>query len=87
MLGGNPEFLAKEKLLSDRPSLEWTVKGMDKEDVYGYFVRYSNLQAEDLARNYLRDRRIAEEGSGLEFLRAVFGRIKKAYEARLEEFH
>ena len=86
MLGGNPEFLAKEKLLSDRPSLEWTVKGMDEEDVYGYFVRYSNLQAEDLARNYLRDRRIAEEGSGLEFLRAVFGRIKKAYEARLEEF-
>jgi len=86
MLGGNPEFLAREKLLSDRPSLEWTVKGMDEEDVYGYFVRYSNLQAEDLARNYLRDRRIAEEGSGLEFLRAVFGRIKKAYEARLEEF-
>ena len=86
MLGGNPEFLAKEKLLSDRPSLEWTVKGVDEEDVYGYFVRYSNLQADDLARNYLRDRRIAEEGSGLEFLRAVFGRIKKAYEARLEEF-
>ena len=86
MLGGNPEFLAKEKLLSDRPSLEWTVKGLDEEDVYGYFVRYSNLQADDLARNYLRDRRIAEEGSGLEFLRAVFGRIKKAYEARLEEF-
>lgn len=86
MLGGNPEFLAKEKLLSDRPSLDWTVKGVDEEDVYGYFVRYSNLQADDLARNYLRDRRIAEEGSGLEFLRAVFGRIKKAYEARLEEF-
>ena len=59
---------------------------MDEEDVYGYFVRYSNLQAEDLARNYLRDCRIAEEGSELEFLRAVFGRIKKAYEARLEEF-
>ena len=33
MLGGNPEFLAKEKLLSDRPSLEWTVKGLD-EDVH-----------------------------------------------------
>ena len=67
-------------------SSDLTVKGMDEEDVYGYFVRYSNLQAEDLARNYLRDRRIAEEESGLEFLRAVFGRIKKAYEARLEEF-
>ena len=88
MLGGNPEFLAKEKLLSDRPSLEWTVKGLDEEDVYGYFVRYSNLQADDLARNYLRDRRIASEegGSALDFLRGVFGRIKKAYEARLEEF-
>ncbi len=88
MLGGNPEFLAKEKLLSDRPSLEWTVKGMDEEDVYGYFVRYSNLQADDLARNYLRDRRIAAEegGSTLEFLRGVFARIKKAYEDRLAEF-
>ena len=87
MLGGNPEFLAREKLLSDKPSLEW-VKGMDEEDVYGYFVRYSNLQPDDLARNYLRDRRIAAEegGSGLEFLRGAFGRIKKAYEARLEEF-
>lgn len=87
MLGGNPEFLARERLLSDRPSLDWTVKGLDEEDVYAYFVRYSNLQAEDLARNYLRDRRLAGEGgSTFEFLSGVFGRIKKAYETHLEAF-
>ncbi|MBQ9566089.1 MAG: preprotein translocase subunit SecA [Synergistaceae bacterium] len=88
MLGGNPEFLAKEKLLSSRPKLEWKDSGLDEEEVYGYFTRYSNLQVPDLTRNFLHDQRIgAAEDSGLSVrLSAIFTKIKEAYEGYLAEF-
>ncbi|MCR5346426.1 MAG: preprotein translocase subunit SecA [Fretibacterium sp.] len=88
MLGGNPEFLAKEKLLSARPSLDWKGSGLDEDEVYGYFVRYSNLQVPDLARNYLHDLHInaAEDGELSERLNQFFSRIKEAYERYLDEF-
>ncbi len=88
MLGGNPEFLAKEKLLSARPALEWKDSGLDEEEVYGYFVRYSNLQVPDLTRNYLHDLHInaVENGELSERLNRFFTRIKDAYEGYLSEF-
>jgi preprotein translocase subunit SecA len=88
MLGGNPEFLAKEKLLAERPSIEWKIKGLEQDDVYDYFVRYANVFPEDLTRNYLRDRRIVsgEESAYSVFLRDAFGRIKNAYETHLTSF-
>ncbi|MDR1978236.1 MAG: preprotein translocase subunit SecA, partial [Synergistaceae bacterium] len=58
MLGGNPEFLAKGKLLAERPPIEWKVKALNQDDVYDYFVQYTNIRPEDLTRNYLRDRRL-----------------------------
>jgi preprotein translocase subunit SecA len=88
MLGGNPEFLAKEKLLAERHSIEWTIKTLEENDVYDYFVQYTNVFPEDLARNYLRDRRLpsGEDAAYFAFLRDVFGRIKSTYETHLEYF-
>ncbi|MDR2137584.1 MAG: preprotein translocase subunit SecA [Synergistaceae bacterium] len=88
MLGGNPEFLSKEKLLAERPPIEWKVKALDQNDIYDYFVQYTNVFPEDLTRNYLRDRRLAsgDEGAYSAFLRDVFGQIKNAYETHLEHF-
>jgi preprotein translocase subunit SecA len=88
MLGGNPEFLAKEKLLAERPALDWKVKAISQDDVFGYFVQYTNILPADLARNYLKDRRIAggEESVYAEFLTASFARIKDAYETYMEFF-
>ena len=90
MLGGNPEFLAKDRLLSSRPTIDWKTNGLDEEDVYGYFVRYSNLQTDDLARNYLKDRHMGaapgSDGTPPARLTDVFGRIKEVYEGYLQEF-
>ena len=94
MLGGNPEFLAKGKLLAERPSIEWKVKTLDPDDVYNYFVQYTNVLPEDLTRNYLRDRRLVAntqdfgdgEGTYSLFLQDTFTRIKSAYEAYLGHF-
>jgi preprotein translocase subunit SecA len=88
MLGGNPEFLAKGKLLAQRPSIDWKVKALEPDDVYNYFVQYTNVLPEDLTRNYLRDRRLSGETGGLysQFLQDAFSRIKEAYEACLGHF-
>ncbi|MCL2009391.1 MAG: preprotein translocase subunit SecA, partial [Synergistaceae bacterium] len=90
MLGGNPEFLSKEKLLSDRPSINWKIKALDADDVYGYFVQYANVMPEDLAKNYMRDRRMSGvgevEGTYVEFLKDSFTQIKNAYETYLGYF-
>ena len=88
MLGGNPEFLAKMKLLDERPSIDWKIKTLEEDDVYGYFVQYTNVLPEDLARNYLRDRRVSEEASGAypEFLKGAFIQIKDMYETYLGHF-
>jgi preprotein translocase subunit SecA len=95
MLGGNPEFLAKEKLLAGRPPIDWKIKALEQDDVYGYFIQYTNVLPADLARNYLRDRRLlgAEgvnaanaEGAYLGFLGDTFARIRNAYETGLEFF-
>ncbi|MDR1875078.1 MAG: SEC-C domain-containing protein, partial [Synergistaceae bacterium] len=103
MLGGNPEFLAKEKLLStistaERPPIDWKIKTLEQSDVFGYFIQYTNILPEDLARNYLRDRRLygstsngaAGNGGGgeyFDFLSGAFARIKEAYETHLGYFH
>ena len=88
MLGGNPEFLAKGKLLAQRPPIDWKVKALDPDDVYNYFIQYTNVLPEDLTRNYLRDRRLSGETGGLytEFLQGAFSRIKEAYETCLGHF-
>jgi preprotein translocase subunit SecA len=89
MLGGNPEFLAKEKLLAERPALDWKIKAISRDDIFDYFVQYTNVLPADLARNYLRDRRVAagEEGSAYsDFLAASFAQIEDAYETYLEFF-
>jgi preprotein translocase subunit SecA len=97
MLGGNPEFLAKEKLLAERPPIDWKIKALEQNDVYNYFVQYTNVLPEDLTRNYLRDRRLlgansAEAASGdiggpySEFLQDAFIRIKNTYETCLDQF-
>ncbi|MDR2180966.1 MAG: preprotein translocase subunit SecA [Synergistaceae bacterium] len=92
MLGGNPEFLAKEKLLAERPAIDWKIKALEQDDVYNYFVQYTNVLPEDLTRNYLRDRRLtgsnSKEAAGpySEFLQEAFSRIKSAYEAGLRLF-
>jgi preprotein translocase subunit SecA len=93
MLGGNPEFLAKGKLLAERPSIDWKIKALEQDDVYNYFVQYTNVLAEDLTRNYLRDRRLfgtkdpafAETAYSV-FLQDAFTRIKGAYEIYLGHF-
>ncbi|MDR2523917.1 MAG: preprotein translocase subunit SecA [Synergistaceae bacterium] len=85
MLGGNPEFLAKEKLLAERFPIQWTVKALNPDDVLGYFVQYTNVFPEELTRNYLRDRRVPGEAySG--FLKDVFTQAKDAYETYLGYF-
>ncbi|MDR1733225.1 MAG: preprotein translocase subunit SecA [Synergistaceae bacterium] len=88
MLGGNPEFLAKEKLLSQRPPIDWTVKALDQDDVYNYFVQYTNVLPEDLTRNYLHDRHLNPDAGGAwpEFLNGVFVRIRDAYAEYLSSF-
>jgi len=90
MLGGNPEFLAKERLLSDRPTIDWKIKALDADDVYGYFVQYANVMPEDLAKNYMRDRRMAgaaeATGTYAEFLSGAFSQIKDSYETYLGYF-
>ncbi|MDR2529832.1 MAG: preprotein translocase subunit SecA [Synergistaceae bacterium] len=89
MLGGNPEFLAKERLLADRPFIPWTVKALEPDDVFGYFVQYANVLPEDLTRNYLRDRRIPSGDEGAiysGFLENVFTQVKDAYETYLDYF-
>ncbi|MDR2174784.1 MAG: preprotein translocase subunit SecA [Synergistaceae bacterium] len=92
MLGGNPEFLAKEKLMAERPPLDWKIKTLKQDDVYDYFIQYTNVLPADLARNYLRDRRLSGadgtegEGAYVEFLLGVFSRIRDAYETCLEFF-
>ncbi|MDR1874355.1 MAG: preprotein translocase subunit SecA [Synergistaceae bacterium] len=88
MLGGNPEFLAKEKLLAERPSIEWRVKAIAQDDVYNYFVQYTNALPEDLTQNYLRDRRLSPEAEGVwpAFLNDVFSQIRRAYETHLSHF-
>jgi len=90
MLGGNPEFLAKQKLLAARPPIDWKIKALDAEDVYGYFIQYANVMPEDLAKNYMRDRRVSAavdaEGAYAEFLKNAFAQIKNAYEAYLDDF-
>jgi preprotein translocase subunit SecA len=93
MLGGNPEFLAREKLLNERPSFDWKIKALDRDDVYNYFVQYTSVLPEDLTRNYLRDRGLtaaaetgAPGGEYSDFLLSAFTRIKRAHEAYLEEF-
>jgi preprotein translocase subunit SecA len=88
MLGGNPEFLAKEKLLTQRPPIDWKIKALVQDDIYDYYVQYTNVLPEDLTRNYLRDRRLFGESGGLysEFLQDVFSRIKNAYETYLGQF-
>ncbi len=87
MLGGNPEFMAKERLFSERPALEWKLKGFEEDDVFSYFVRYANAQPDDLALNYLHDRHITpEEGAAsVEFLKDIFTKIKNTYEFYLEK--
>lgn len=88
MLGGNPEFLAKEKLLAERPQIDWKVKALEPDDVFSYFVQYANVLPEDLAKNYLKDRRIAGESTGLftDFLKDSFAQIKDTYETYLAYF-
>lgn len=88
MLGGNPEFLAKEKLMTERPAIEWKVKALDQDDVFGYFVQYTNVLPEDLTRNYLRDRRLGAEAEGVypAFLNGAFSQIKDTYETYLAYF-
>ena len=88
MLGGNPEFLAREKLLTTRPNIDWGGSGLDEESVYEYFVRYSNLDTENLAANYLKEQHInAAEGAEIAGrLRGFFARIKEAYDACLADF-
>ncbi|MCL2011166.1 MAG: preprotein translocase subunit SecA, partial [Synergistaceae bacterium] len=93
MLGGNPEFLAKEKLLSERPPIDWKIKALDADDVYGYFVQYVNVTPDDLAKNYMRDRHMSGAAGALEaegayavFLKSAFTRIKDAYETHLGNF-
>ena len=88
MLGGNPEFLAREKLLAARPEVDWGGSGLDEESVYEYFVRYSNLDTENLAANYLKEQRVnAAEGAEIVGrLRGIFARIKEAYDAFLADF-
>ncbi|MDR3265202.1 MAG: preprotein translocase subunit SecA, partial [Synergistaceae bacterium] len=89
MLGGNPEFLAKEKLLAERPSIDWKVKALEQDDVYDYFVQYTNVLPEDLTRNYLRDRRLSPDAEGTwpAFLTGAFSRIRDAYGTHLAHFH
>ncbi|MDR3231521.1 MAG: preprotein translocase subunit SecA [Synergistaceae bacterium] len=88
MLGGNPEFLAKEKLLAERPPIDWKVKALEQDDVYDYFVQYTNVLPEDLTRNYLRDRRLSpdSEGTWPAFLNDAFSRIREAYGTHLAGF-
>ena len=91
MLGGNPEFLAKEELLAKRAAIGpdvWKASGMDEEETYAWFVRYSNLQVADMARNYLHDLRIdaPEGGEAFERAKGIFERMKEAYEGWLREF-
>ncbi|GHS97616.1 protein translocase subunit SecA [Synergistales bacterium] len=93
MLGGNPEFLAKEKLLATRPKIDWKIKTIEPDDVYGYFIQYTNIAPDTLARNYQRDRRLVqlgdagtENGEYSEFLRHVFSTLKNEYESNLSDF-
>ncbi|MDR1741598.1 MAG: preprotein translocase subunit SecA [Synergistaceae bacterium] len=88
MLGGNPEFLAKEKLLADRPSIDWKVKAIDRDAAYSYFTQYANLRPEDIADNFLKEhaRGIASPDEWRAFLTDAFATMKRAYEKRLAEF-
>jgi len=92
MLGGNPEFLAREKLLASRRNINLNIdfkkSGLDEESIYDYFVRYSNLQAQDMAANYLRDNRIiaSEDANILEVLNNIFAKLKAIYDKYFEEF-
>ncbi|GHS88311.1 protein translocase subunit SecA [Synergistales bacterium] len=97
MLGGNPEFLAKEKLLSERPKIDWKINAVEPDDVYEYFVQYTNVAPDNLARNYLRDRRLVQPvrpdnteaapgGEYFEFLSRVFASLKNEYESNLADF-
>ena len=88
MLGGNPEFLAKEKLSAKHENLNLENTGFDENDIYEFFSRYSNLQVPDLTKNYLHDKRVnAESGGDLESkITKTFSQIKNSYEKLLKEF-
>lgn len=95
MLGGNPEFLAREKLLADRKNLKLNINlkssglsGLDEESIYDYFVRYSNLQISDMTRNYLKDQRIkaADNAEIFGLLNNIFNKIKVIYDKNLADF-
>ena len=89
MLGGNPEFLAREKLLASRKNINLNINsGLDEESIYDYFVRYSNLQVQDMAANYLRDQRVkaGSDAEILENLNNIFSKLKAIYDKYFAEF-
>ncbi len=89
MLGGNPEFLAKEKLLAKHEKLNlenYALNNFDENDIYDFFTRYSNLQVPDLAKNFLHEKRVQANPDLENNLAKIFTQIKNSYENLLADF-
>ncbi len=80
MLGGNPEFMAKEDLLSNARNFNVSHAELNSNEVYDYFARYSNVQAEDLAQNFLNEKHIPAGDKIIDNLILIFKQIKTDYE-------
>ena len=86
MPGGNPEFLAKEKLLSGREKLDLDYGNFDADEIYDYFSRYANLQIQDLAKNFLHDKKIEAGEEIIKHIENIFTRIKNTYSKYFDDF-
>ena len=88
MPGGNPEFLAKEQLLSghEKLHLDENLNAFDENEIYDYFSRYANLQVQDLANNFLHDKKIVAGDEIKASAEKVFTQIKNQYTELFNEF-